>query len=145
VLQWNPDVYQQSTAEAWLASFAAWARWLAEDPARADLALPALLPSEAVLLQDLENGPQVARPALRCHEIFEDIADRHPERPAVVTHNGALTLAELDAQANRIAASLLLHGIGRDEAVAVLTECSPDLPATDRHLEGGRRLSSAGA
>ncbi len=129
-LAWNSDVYRRSTAEAWLSSLAAWARWLAEDIGRADAPLPALLPEEAQRLALWERGPVRTRPARRFHELFERVADGQPHRPAVVTGTGIETYAELERQANRVARSLLDHGIAREEPVAVLTECSSHLPAT---------------
>jgi amino acid adenylation domain-containing protein/thioester reductase-like protein len=129
-LVWNPDVYRRSTAEAWLSSLAAWARWLAEDIGRADVPLPALLPEEARRLARWERGPARTRPAQRFHELFEHVADGQPHRPAVVTEAGVETYAELDQQANRVARCLLDHGIAREEPVAVLTGCSARLPAT---------------
>ncbi len=129
-LAWNPDVFRRSTAEAWLSSLAAWARWLAEDIGRADAPLPALLPEEAQRLARWERGPARTRPAQRFHELFERVADGQPGRPAVVTETGVETYAELEGQANRVARSLLDHGIAREEPVAVLTGCSARLPAT---------------
>jgi len=128
-LVWNPDVYSRSTAQAWLSSFAAWARWLAEDTGRADAPLPALLPTEARCLARWERGPAVTRPAKRFHELFESMAGSHPQRPAVIAETGVVSYAELDRRANRIARVLVDHRVAREEPVAVLTECSADLPA----------------
>ena len=129
-LLWNPDVYNRNTAQAWLQSFAAWARWLAEDIGRAGAPLPALLPEEARCLERWERGPTVTRPGKRFHQLFESLADGHPQRPAVVTEAGVESYAELERRANCIAQTLLHHGLAREEPVAVLTECSADLPAT---------------
>jgi len=128
-LEWNPDIYSRDTAEAWLGSFAAWARWLAEDIGRAGAPLPALLPAEARRLERWERGPAVVRPAKRFHELFESLAGQHPRRAAVIAETGVETYAELDARANRIARVLLDHGVAREEPVALLTDCSADLPA----------------
>ena len=130
VLAWNPDVYLESTARAWLGSFAAWLRWLAEDLRGAEGPLPALLPGEARLLDQWERGPTIVRPAKRFHEIFESLAASHPHRPAVVTDGALRSYAEVDAQANRIARTLAGRGVAHQEPVAVLTDCSADLPAT---------------
>ncbi|OYD81562.1 non-ribosomal peptide synthetase [Azospirillum brasilense] len=128
-LLWNPDVYSEVTARSWLAGFAAWARWLAAEPARLESPLPALLPEEAALLDRWEHGEERPRPARRAHELFEEIAARQPDRPAVVTRAGLRSYGELDRDAERIAAALLRCGVTRQEPVAVLTGCAPDLPA----------------
>ncbi|CAO3455102.1 hypothetical protein [Azospirillum argentinense] len=128
-LLWNPDVYAEATARSWLAGFAAWARWLAADPARLEGPLPALLPEEAALLERWERGEERPRPARRAHELFEEIAARQPDRPAVVTRGGSRTYDELNRHADRIATALIRCGVAREEAVAVLTGSAPDLPA----------------
>ena len=130
MLAWNPDVYARNTARAWLRSFAGWARWLAEDISGADAPLPPLLPEEARLLAQWEQGPVCSRPAKRFHELFESLVDGHPQRAAVVTERGVESYAKLECRANCIAQTLLQHGVARQEPVAVLTECSADLPAT---------------
>lgn len=128
-LLWNPDVYAEDTARSWLVGFAAWARWLAAEPARLAAPLPALLPEESALLERWEHGKERPRPAHRAHELFEEIAARQPDRPAVVTRSGVQTYGDLNRDADRIAAALLRCGVARQEAVAVLTGCAPDLPA----------------
>ena len=128
-LLWNPDVYAEATARSWLAGFAAWARWLAADPARLDTPLPVLLPEELALLDRWEHGEKRPRPAHRAHELFEEIAAIQPASPAVVTRDAARSYGDLDRDADRIAAALIRCGVAREEPVAVLTGCSPDLPA----------------
>lgn len=128
-LLWNPDVYAEATARSWLAGFAAWTRWLAADPARLEAPLPALLPEESALLERWEHGETRPRPARRAHELFEEIAARQPDRPAVVTPDGVHSYGALSRDADRIAAALVRGGVAREEPVAVLTGCSPDLPA----------------
>ncbi|NUB31752.1 non-ribosomal peptide synthetase [Azospirillum brasilense] len=128
-LLWNPDVYAEATARSWLAGFAAWARWLAAAPAGLDSPLPALLPEEEALLDRWEHGKERPRPDRRAHELFEEIAARRPDRPAVVTRSGAQTYGALNRDADRVATALLRCGVARGEAVAVLTGCSPGLPA----------------
>jgi amino acid adenylation domain-containing protein/thioester reductase-like protein len=88
------------------------------------------VPEAARSLAQWENGPVRIRPAQRFHELFENVADRQPHRPAIVTEAGVASYAELDQQANRIARLLLDHGVAREQPVAVLTECSAQLPAT---------------
>jgi len=91
---------------------------------------PALVPDEARRVAQWEPGPVRTRPAWRFHELFESVADTHPGRPAVVTEAGVETYVQVEHQANRIARILLDHGVTSEEPVAVLTECSPHLPAT---------------
>ena len=127
-LVWNPNVYREETARAWLRSFASWARWLAEDPRRVKAPLPALLPEEAALLKRWEPGRACSRPPQRFHELFDAVATNNPHRPAVVSEAGTCSYEELQRQANRVAWALLTAGVRHEQPVAVLTECSADLP-----------------
>lgn len=129
-LVWNPDVYRLETAQAWLRSFAAWARWLAGDIAQIEAPVPTLLPEEIDTLAHWEYGPSIQRPARRIHELFEIIADQRPDGIAVVTETGEQSYSALEQQANRIAQTLIRHGVSHQQPVAVLTECTASLPAT---------------
>lgn len=52
LLDWhvNAAIYTANTARQWLDSLGAWALWLGQDPDRAALPLPALLPHEEAAL-----------------------------------------------------------------------------------------------
>ncbi|MFJ8490481.1 amino acid adenylation domain-containing protein [Streptomyces sp. NPDC094038] len=63
------------------------------------------------------------------HGLFEAQAARQPGRTAVVATAGeALTYAELDEHANRVARVLRAEGIGPGDRVAVMMERGPRLP-----------------
>lgn len=130
LLVWNPEACSEGAATAWLSSLAAWARWLADKPERADQPLPAVLPHEAALLEQWEHGPNRTYPNRRGHEIFEELADRQPQRLAVLGREHAETGVQLDARANGIAHSLIQRGCAPGTTVAVFTGVSTDLPAT---------------
>ncbi|EAT58876.1 non-ribosomal peptide synthetase [Chlorobium ferrooxidans] len=129
LLSWNPDVCSIDGARSWLASFAAWARWLAEKPERLEHPLPALLPFETELLQRWEEGEIKPRPNLRSHELFEALVERNPARTAIICPNRSETFRELDARANGIADSLVSHGVVRGCTVGVLASTPENLPA----------------
>ena len=128
-LTWNAAAFRPATAAGWLDSLAAWARWLAEDPARLDSGLPELLPTECDWLARVESGAPTSRPPLPSHRLVEAVIDRHPDRPAVVTREETVTYAGLEQRANRIASALLDAGLSPGQAVAVLADTGPWLPA----------------
>ncbi|GGH70057.1 hypothetical protein GCM10008014_54100 [Paenibacillus silvae] len=68
-----------------------------------------------------------AAPVAAFHRLFEKQAERTPEAEAVVYENDRLTYAELNARANRLAATLRTSGIGRESIVGILAERSVDL------------------
>jgi amino acid adenylation domain-containing protein/thioester reductase-like protein len=135
LLDWhvNAAIYTVNTARQWLDSLGAWALWLGQDPDRAALPLPALLPHEEAALALCEQGPAVPRPDLRFDDLFQRVLD-NPDldqgaRPAVVTTGGAITYAELDRESNAIAHRLLISGVNPGVAVGVFSGRSANLPA----------------
>ncbi|HEX6751658.1 MAG TPA: amino acid adenylation domain-containing protein [Longimicrobium sp.] len=63
------------------------------------------------------------------HARFAAVAAARPEAVAVSWEGGAMTYAELDARANRIANHLVRLGVTADEPVALLADRSPGLIA----------------
>ena len=61
--------------------------------------------------------------------VLEDSARRHPDRPALVLGERALTYADVDATANRVANLLRSRCIGRGDRVLVLCPNIPDFVA----------------
>ena len=61
--------------------------------------------------------------------VLEDSARRHPDRPDLVLGERALTYADVDATANRVANLLRSRGIGRGDRVLVLCPNIPDFVA----------------
>jgi amino acid adenylation domain-containing protein len=64
-------------------------------------------------------GPVRELPGRRFHELFEERARAHPDRPAAVHGTAGLTYGELNAWANRLAHGLLARGVGAQDVVAV--------------------------
>jgi non-ribosomal peptide synthetase component F len=74
-------------------------------------------------------GPGPAIPYDRdatIHDLFEAVADERGDAIAVEQGPRALSYAELDAAANRLAWGLLEGGIGPGRVVGVAVERSPD-------------------
>ena len=61
------------------------------------------------------------------HQLVEAQAARTPDRIAVEGDSAALTYAELDARADRLAARLRERGVGPESRVAVLLDRSPEV------------------
>jgi amino acid adenylation domain-containing protein len=71
------------------------------------------------------NGFATDYPRQRCiHELFEDVADAHPEQLALIFGEERLTYGELNARANRLAHYLRSLGVGPDVTVGVCFERS---------------------
>ncbi|MFJ8005257.1 non-ribosomal peptide synthetase [Streptomyces fagopyri] len=95
--------------------------------ADADHAQQSLLSPEEVRYQlQALAGPRRPLPEGRAHELFEQRVRAHPEAVAAVHGEQTWTYGELNARANRLARALLARGLGREEAVGVVTERNLD-------------------
>ncbi|MEU1723314.1 amino acid adenylation domain-containing protein [Nonomuraea sp. NPDC005692] len=122
-LAYRTDLFEPGTA-------AKLTRWYAAllDGLLADLDAPVgAVPLEPVAGPAVAGGPAPEPPAGAVHHLIERWVDETPGAPAVVGADRALTYAELEAAANRIAHWLLAAGVSADEPVGVLLEPGADL------------------
>ncbi|WP_448511791.1 amino acid adenylation domain-containing protein [Photorhabdus laumondii] len=85
--------------------------------------LPAV---ERKLLLKVGNGPQTAYSGPLCiHHLFEQQVAKNPEATALVYEEQALSYAELNACANRLAHQLIELGVEPDQRVAICVTRSP--------------------
>ncbi|MCP9957574.1 amino acid adenylation domain-containing protein [Streptomyces sudanensis] len=111
-----------------------------DEPERPALALPVLTGDERREIAGLQQGPATAyRSEATLHGLVEEQAARTPDRTAVVAADGtALTFAELEARANRVAHALRAEGVAVGDRVAVLLERGPlTVPALLGVLKSG--------
>lgn len=76
--------------------------------------------AQDALLENIRDGECGEVEYESYHGAFEQEADAHPGRLALVACDRSLTFAELDAEANRIANSLRDMGVGSGDKVVVL-------------------------
>ncbi|WXK34589.1 amino acid adenylation domain-containing protein (plasmid) [Mycetohabitans rhizoxinica] len=86
-----------------------------------------VLPNEErELLLQTWNATQQDYPAHQCiHQLFEAQVERTPEATALVYEDQALSYAELNARANRLAHQLIELGVQPDARVAICVQRSP--------------------
>ncbi len=60
------------------------------------------------------------------HHLFEREVDRHPESPAIVCGDAAMSYAEVEERANQLARHLRSRGVATGELVGLMVERSPD-------------------
>ncbi|MGW2722339.1 amino acid adenylation domain-containing protein [Streptomyces sp. NPDC001492] len=97
-------------------------RWLADDEARWDLPLPSLLPTADAVARQEYNRTAGHLPSGLLHEPFFAMAERAPDRPAVITQTRTLSYGELAGRARVIAARLTALEIRPNDLVAVVME-----------------------
>ncbi len=130
-LEFDESVLDSGAAERLLGHYRQLLTGLCETPDvhvdNADL----LTPAEWELVVDEWNRTGEEYPEhATAHRLFEDRVDVEPDAAAVVCGDEAVSYAELDARANRLARLLLEQGCGRHERVGVCLERGIDLVVT---------------
>ncbi|HEX8276906.1 MAG TPA: amino acid adenylation domain-containing protein [Longimicrobiaceae bacterium] len=126
--EYATDLFDAATVERMAEHFRVLIAGIAAAPDRPVSALP-LIPEDerrrVVREWNATDRPHPAGPPV--HALVAEQARRHPNAPAVVAGDMALTYAELDARADRLAARLRERGVGPETRVGVLLERTPEL------------------
>ena len=118
-LKHDPGLYDADAADRLLAQL----RHVLGQLVRPDVATVdeiRLLPEDHQgMVEAWSRGPDLKREAEDVVSLFEQAADRHPEKIALRTNEAALSYGELDQAANSLAAALRERGVGEGRRVAV--------------------------
>ena len=60
------------------------------------------------------------------HHLFEREVDRHPDSPAIICGDAAMSYTEVEERANQLARHLRSRGVATGELVGLMVERSPD-------------------
>ncbi len=124
---YNAQRYQPRFIQAMARHYCRLMDVVSAHPASALGELELATPEEEALLRAWSFGPDApAVPDLQ-HLRFQEHAGRNPDKAAVVFSGGALSYAELDAGANRMARFLQGLGVGPDVPVGIFLRRSPEL------------------
>ncbi|HET7228765.1 MAG TPA: amino acid adenylation domain-containing protein, partial [Longimicrobium sp.] len=127
-LTYRADLFDAATAEHLLARWRTLLEGIAADPGAALSRVPMLGAAERrQLLETWNDSALDVDPTPLVHQLFEVQAARTPGAPAVLYGTEALTFAELDARANRLAHHLRRLGVGPDARVGVCLERGVEL------------------
>ncbi|MGP3977015.1 amino acid adenylation domain-containing protein, partial [Streptomyces sp. 8N114] len=126
-LDHRSDVFDQPAAETMLDRLHALLRMVVEMPDRAVDTVDAVTAVEREQLLGEWNGAPVALPSLSVPALFEAQVGRSPKGEAVVSGEGRLTYAELNARANRLARYLIGRGAGPERVVALAIPRSAEM------------------
>ncbi|HEU0301281.1 MAG TPA: condensation domain-containing protein, partial [Longimicrobium sp.] len=122
ILQYPTDLWDKTTMERLAAQLLALLHAAAAEPDTRVSRLPLLPENERARLVAQAAGSPLAVPALPVHRQFEAQAARTPDAVAVEAEEGALTYAQLDRRANRLAHHLRARGVGPEALVAICVE-----------------------
>ena len=123
LFKYNSDLWDAATIDRMSRHFTTLLRSIVADPSAALAALDLLPSDERAALQDAAAGP-VRDYALDVplHRWIEQQVQRTPEAVAVVSDSGALTYAELNVCANRLARELQARGVGAGVLVPICAD-----------------------
>ncbi|MFC7302485.1 non-ribosomal peptide synthetase [Cognatiluteimonas weifangensis] len=127
--QYNRDLFDAATVRRWLQAYEVLLRAAVAREAAAFAELPLV---DAVARSELHALQPAAVPFdrdCRMHERFEAQCERTPERIAVRAGALALSYAELETRANRIAHVLRGHGVRRGALVGLAVDRGADMVA----------------
>ncbi|MGZ6780980.1 MAG: condensation domain-containing protein, partial [Mycobacterium sp.] len=126
-LQYNTDLFDDSTIERMAGHFTTLLRGIVADHSRPLSELPLMTEAEH-REQASWNQTQADFDAPDClHEIVAETARRNPTAVAVTYEDRELTYAQLDRQADALAHRLQTLGVGPDTIVPVVLDRSEDL------------------
>ncbi|KAG8149329.1 non-ribosomal peptide synthetase/type I polyketide synthase [Burkholderia catarinensis] len=127
---YNTDLFDESTVQRFLGIYRTLLTRLADDASAAVARLPLTSDAERSLLTvewnrtEMDFGDAAAQPL---HRLFEQQVERTPDAVAAVYDDVALTYAELNLHANRLAHRLIELGVAPDSLVGVAMERSLDM------------------
>ncbi|GAA1388728.1 hypothetical protein GCM10009639_15570 [Kitasatospora putterlickiae] len=126
-VEYAADLYDRATVTALFERFGRLLAAAAADPHAPIGTLDILAPEERVRLAEEWNATAAPVRTGSLPALFEDRAARTPDAVALAHDGGAVTYAELNARANRLAHHLVAAGVGPESPVALLMERSVDL------------------
>ncbi|WP_103352222.1 non-ribosomal peptide synthetase [Amycolatopsis sp. CA-128772] len=118
-LEYNTDLFDERTAVALGEHLTVLLTAIAADAQRPVGDLPLLTAGEESRLLTEWNATELDVPAATITELFESQAQRSPDETALVAGDVALSFAELNAMANRLARHLVALGAGPERVVAL--------------------------
>ncbi|WP_058042040.1 non-ribosomal peptide synthetase [Streptomyces roseifaciens] len=126
-LKYRPDLVERDAVEAIAARLRLLLESVVADPGRLVGQSDILTAGERHRLLVEWNDTAHPVPSASLPELFQEQAARTPERPAVRFEDTALSYAELNARANRLAHHLIARGVGPEDVVAVVLPRSVEL------------------
>jgi len=123
-LTYNTDLFERETAVRFARHYRNLLLAAVDDPTRPVSSIPILDPAERFQLLSGWNQTEKPLPSDCVHTTFEAQAARRPDAVAVIDRDGALSYADLNRAADRLAGRLGLLGVGPGALVAVAVDRS---------------------
>lgn len=128
VVQYSRNHFSEEGVRRYMARFEAALAMAEADPLPLGAYSP-LLADERAALERWESGGEKPVPAVSIPQLFDGVARRHADRPAVCGEDGSRrSYARVCRHAGALAQRLGASGIGKGDMVAVLARRHPGLP-----------------
>ncbi|MDQ2881213.1 MAG: amino acid adenylation domain-containing protein, partial [Actinomycetota bacterium] len=126
-LTYNTDLFDRETIQRMAGNLLVLLAGIAADPDQLVSTLPVLTGGERdrVLVEFNDTDREV--PAATLAELFEAQVVRSPNAPAVIVQGGAVSFAELNTRANRLARLLVERGAGPERLIGLALPRSVDI------------------
>ncbi len=125
-LRYATALFDPQTIKRQVGYLHAMLRAMTNDAQQAVSTVDLLAPAERTLLLETWNSTVTPYPTHQCiHQLFEEQVERTPHATALVYEEQALSYAELNARANRLAHRLIELGVKPEMRVAICIERSP--------------------
>ncbi|MFL6122873.1 amino acid adenylation domain-containing protein [Actinophytocola sp.] len=128
-VRYDTGLYLPATIDRLVGHFTTLLGAIAADPTTPIDHLDLAGPAERAAVRELIARPRVEVPDRCLHELVEEQVACTPDAVAVTDDGGAVSYAELDAWANRVAGLLREHGVGPDVVVGVMLDRSVGMAA----------------
>ncbi|MEU3085653.1 amino acid adenylation domain-containing protein, partial [Streptomyces massasporeus] len=129
LVEYATDLFDRSTVQDIVDRLARLLRAVVADPDQRLWQTDILAPAERRKLMEQWTVPAAPSGRTTLPALFEAAVTAHPEAIAVVDGAERLTYAELNARANRLAHTLVAHGVGLESVVALALPRGADLVA----------------
>jgi len=127
-LQYNCDLFDESTVARMVDHFKTLLESIAADPSQAIADLPILGQAEQRMILEEWNSTATEYSRTKClHELFEAQVQKAPDAIAVESAGTALTYRQLDERADQLAAHLVSLGVAADTLVGLYVDRSADM------------------
>jgi len=128
VIEYNTDLFEQSTIERLIERYGILLELIVADPAKPLCELPLLTDAEREQILNEWNNTERDYPThLRLHQLIEAQVERSPDSTALISEHRSLSYRQLNAAANRLAHHLRSRGAGPDHLVGILMERSVEM------------------
>ena len=121
-MEYSTDLFQQHTIQSLNQHFITLLKGIVASPQTRVSSLPLLTAPEQNQVIREWNSTQRTTPKVSVIELFEQQAERVPDKIAAQDETLTFTYAELNARANRVARTLIEHKIGPEDVVCVLAD-----------------------